>query len=147
MKFRTSSKINRQRFYLLKYRLKDWKASLHKGISKSMAKVKEINLEYGCPTVDLAVRNMVSQLGTCKRQGYRAVILIHGYGSSGVGGTIKTAVRSKLKESSLSGIVRTCCDGEHWFEKKKELLRICQPLSDYQRKIDGNQGVTVVILK
>jgi hypothetical protein len=112
-----------------------------------MAKVKEINLEYGSPTVDMAVRNMVSQLGTCKGQGYKAVILVHGYGSSGTGGGIKTAVKSKLKESSLSGIVRSCCGGENWYEKKKELLGICQPLSDYQKKIDGNPGVTVVVLK
>lgn len=112
-----------------------------------MAKIKEINLEYGSPTVDMAVRNMVSQLGTCKGQGYKAVILVHGYGSSGVGGGIKIAVRSKLKEASLSGIVRCYCGGEHWFEKKKELLNLCQSLNDYHRKIDGNQGVTVVILK
>lgn len=112
-----------------------------------MAKVKEINLEYGSPTVDAAVRNMVSQLGTCKGQGYKAVILVHGYGSSGVGGGIKAAVRSKLRDSSLSGIVRSSCGGEHWFEKKKDLLALCQTLADYQRKIDGNQGVTVVLLK
>jgi hypothetical protein len=112
-----------------------------------MAKVKEINLEYGSPTVDAAVRNMVSQLGTCKGQGFKAVILVHGYGSSGMGGGIKIAVRNKLREPSLSGIIRTCCGGENWYEKKRELLGLCQPLSEYQRKIDGNQGVTVVILK
>ncbi|MDD3169217.1 MAG: hypothetical protein PHC91_07135 [Eubacteriales bacterium] len=112
-----------------------------------MAKIKEINLEYGSPTVDAAVRNMVSQLGTCKGRGYKAVLLVHGYGSSGIGGGIKTAVRSKLRESSMSGIVRSSCGGEHWFQKKKELIGLCQSLTDYQRKIDGNQGVTVVILK
>ncbi|HWQ78862.1 MAG TPA: hypothetical protein VN381_08585 [Anaerovoracaceae bacterium] len=112
-----------------------------------MSKVREINLEYGSPTVDAAVRNMVNQLGTCKGQGYKAVILIHGYGSSGVGGGIKAAVRNKLREPSLSGIVRQSCGGEHWYHKKRELLGICQSLGDYQRKIDGNQGVTVVILK
>jgi hypothetical protein len=90
---------------------------------------------------------MVSQLGTCKGQGCKAVILVHGYGSSGVGGGIKTAVKSKLRESSLSGIVRSQCGGESWYERKKELLALCPALTDYQRKIDGNYGVTVVILK
>jgi hypothetical protein len=112
-----------------------------------MDKVKEICLEYGNPTVDAAVRNMVSQLSTCKGQGYKAVILIHGYGSSGVGGGIKQAVRSKLKETSLSGIVRQSCGGEHWYERKTELLGICPSLKEHQRKIDGNRGVTVVVLK
>jgi hypothetical protein len=112
-----------------------------------MAKVREINLEYGSPTVDTAVRNMVSQLGTCKGQGCKAVILVHGYGSSGVGGGIKAAVRNKLGEPSLSGIIRSWCGGEHWFEKKRELLGVCGALLDHQRKIEGNPGVTVVILK
>lgn len=112
-----------------------------------MTKVREINLEYGSPTVDAAIRNMISQLGTCKGQGCKAVILVHGYGSSGTGGGIKAAVRNKLREPSMSGMVRTYCGGEHWYEKKKELLDVCRPLSDYQRRIEGNQGVTVVILK
>lgn len=112
-----------------------------------MTKVREINLEYGSPTVDIALRNMISQLSTCKGQGCKAVILVHGYGSSGTGGVIRTAVRNKLRESSMSGIIRAYCGGELWYEKKKEFLDICRPLSDYQKKIDGNQGVTVVILK
>ena len=112
-----------------------------------MGKVREINLEYGFPTADVAVRNMVSQLGTCKGQGCKAVVLVHGYGSSGVGGGIKSAVKRKLAEPSLGGMVRAFCGGEHWYEKKRELLAFCPALSDFQRKIDGNQGITVVILK
>ena len=112
-----------------------------------MAKVREINLEYGSPTVDTAIRNMVSQLGTSKGMGLKAVILVHGYGSSGTGGGIKTAVKNKLRETSLSGIVRSSCGGEQWYEKKKDLLNICPALAEYQRKIDGNQGVTVVVFK
>ena len=112
-----------------------------------MTKVREINLEYGSPTVDTAVKNMINQLATCKGQGCKAVILVHGYGSSGTGGSIKTAVRNKLREPSMSGIIRAYCGGEHWHEKKKEFLNICRPLSDCQRRIEGNQGVTVVILK
>ena len=112
-----------------------------------MIKVKEINLEYGSPSADTAVKNMINQIGTCKGQGCKAVILVHGYGSSGIGGGIKAAVKSKLRESSLSGIVRSHCGGENWYEKMRELLALCPALSDYQRKIDGNNGVTVVILK
>jgi hypothetical protein len=110
-------------------------------------KVKEVNLEYGSPSADTAVKNMVSQLSTCKGLGCKAVILVHGYGSSGVGGGIRTAVRSKLREASLSGVVRTICGGEDWYQRKKELLELCPALSGYQRRIDGNQGVTIVVLK
>lgn len=112
-----------------------------------MLKVKEINLERGFPTVDLAIRDMVGQLGTYKRQGYRALILIHGYGSSGVGGSIKVAVRSKLKESSLRGLVKSYVGGEDWINQKKELVGYCSQLREFESRVSGNQGVTVVLLK
>ncbi|MGI6728102.1 MAG: hypothetical protein ACOX4P_06035 [Anaerovoracaceae bacterium] len=110
-------------------------------------KVKEINLERGYPTVDMALREMVSQLGTYKRQDYRAIILVHGYGSSGSGGKIKIAVKSKLRENSLSGIVRKFCGGEEWINHKREMLDVCNQLRDFESRISGNPGVTVVILK
>ena len=110
-------------------------------------KVKEINLEHGYPTADIAVRNMINQLGTCKRQGVRAVVLIHGYGSSGTGGKIKKAVSEKLREPSMSGIVRMICSGEQWPDCKRSVLNSCPRLKDYESRISGNYGVTVVLLK
>ena len=112
-----------------------------------MSKIKEINLEYGQPTVERAVQNMVNQLSTCKGQGCKAVILIHGYGSSGIGGSIKTAVLKKLQEPFLKGVVRDYCGGEHWQERKKAMLDIRPTLAQYSRRFDGNPGVTVVVLK
>lgn len=110
-------------------------------------KVKEINLERGGPIVDVALRNLVNQLSTCKAQGYKAVVLIHGYGSSGTGGAIKVAVTHKLRERSLSGIVRDTCKGEEWMEKKNEFVNICPQLRDFGTRISGNFGITVVLLK
>lgn len=110
-------------------------------------KVAEINLEYRMPTVDMALANMKNSLATYKRQGYKAVILIHGYGSSGVGGGIKTAVRSALSESSLSSFVRMYAGGEQWYMRRREILSICKSLENYERRIDGNEGITIVILK
>lgn len=112
-----------------------------------MLKVKEINLERGWPTVDTAVRDMVGQLGTYKRQGCRALILIHGYGSTGTGGSIRPAIRSKLKESSLSGLVKSSCGGEDWVHRKKEMLEHCSQLREFESRIAGNPGVTVALLK
>lgn len=110
-------------------------------------KVIEVNLEYGMPTVDTALQKMKNALITYKGQGCRAVILIHGYGSKGVGGSIKSAVTRSLGESSLRGIVRVYAGGEQWFSKKRELLAICRDLENYDRRIANNEGVTVVILR
>ncbi|MDO4553248.1 MAG: hypothetical protein Q4C22_06895 [Bacillota bacterium] len=110
-------------------------------------KVKEVNLERGRPTVEAAVREMVNQLGTCKGQGYKGVILIHGYGSSGVGGGIRPAVRAKLKERSLAGLVRSFCGGEEWTERRGQMIELCGQLRDFESRVKGNPGVTVVLLK
>lgn len=113
----------------------------------SVQKVRCVNLERGFPTVDLAVRDMMGQLGTYKRQGYRALVLIHGWGSSGTGGGIRSGVRSKLKERSLSGLVQDFCGGEDWINKKQRYIDYCSQLSQFDREIAGNPGVTVVLLK
>ncbi len=110
-------------------------------------KVKEVNLEQGYPTADIAVRTMIDQLGTCKRQGIRSVVLIHGYGSSGAGGKIKSAVQKKLVEPSMAGLIRRACPGEDWVNCKSIMLNACPGLRDYESRISGNYGVTVIILK
>ncbi len=110
-------------------------------------KVMKINLEAGMPTVDVALRNLVNRLSTCKGQGCKAAILVHGYGSSGVGGGIRLAVRKKLKEPSLVGMIRSVCPGEEWLNRKDEMIRQCTFLRDYDREIHGNAGVTVVTFK
>ncbi len=110
-------------------------------------KVKEVNLERGSPTVDVAMRKLLNELSTAKGAGYKAVILVHGYGSTGVGGAIKVATKSKLKEGSLIGIVKTFTGGEAWLNDKKTFMEACSQLKDFDRYIDGNKGVTVVLLK
>lgn len=110
-------------------------------------KVKEINLERGNPTVTVAINRLVNELLTAKGAGYKAVIVIHGYGSSGVGGAIRTAVRAKLKETSLIGIVRDFASGEEWLDKKRSFIDVCPQLRDFSSYIEGNRGLTVVLIK
>ena len=110
-------------------------------------KVVEVNLERNMPTIDIALQNMKNALTTSKGQGYKAVILIHGYGSTGVGGGIKAAVVRCLGENSMRGIVRTYVGGELWLNRKKEILAICKSLENYENSIVNNKGITVVILR
>ena len=110
-------------------------------------KVAELNLEYGSPTIPVAISNMKNALTTYKGKGYKAVIVIHGYGSTGVGGGIKVAVRKCLNENSMRGIVRMSVGGEDWINKKRSMLDICKDLESHERRIANNNGVAVVILK
>ena len=99
------------------------------------------------PTIETALINLKNNLSTYRRQGVKAVIVIHGYGSSGVGGGIKVAVTRLLGDTSMSGVVRAYAGGEQWYYKKRELTTICKSLEAYERRIAGNEGVTVVLLK
>ena len=110
-------------------------------------KVKEVNLERGSPTVSQAISKMVNELATAKGGGYKSIILIHGYGSSGIGGAIKPAVISKLKEPMLAGVVKSYVNGLNWDQKKKEFIEECSQLKEYENRIQQNPGVTVVLLK
>jgi len=115
--------------------------------NRAMSKVETVNLERGMPTVAQAMTRMISALTTGKRRGAKAVILIHGYGSTGVGGGIRSAVKARLRQRDLQGIVRMSAGGEQWQGRKKELLQACGSLSAHEREVDGNEGVTVVVLR
>jgi hypothetical protein len=110
-------------------------------------KVVELNIEYGNPDVPTALARMKNGLMTYKRLGKKAVIVIHGYGSTGAGGSIRSAARSSLGENSMRGIVREYVPGEQWLSKKNRIMSICASVSDYEKSICGNPGVTLVILR
>ncbi len=111
------------------------------------SKVLEINMEAGRPATDTAVMNMKNTLMACPRRGVRAAVLIHGYGSSGVGGAIRTAARRALSDGSLSSVVRESVPGEQWHWRKREFLAHCPALASYEGRIANNEGITVVLLR
>ena len=55
-----------------------------------------VNLEEGMPTVTQAQSRLIAEMGRARAAGAKAVKLIHGYGSSGVGGKLKISVRQFL---------------------------------------------------
>ena len=65
--------------------------------------VREINLEIGRPAAAQALERMRMELRLSKKRGYTAVKLIHGFGSSGTGGKIRTAVRRELAAMQQRG--------------------------------------------
>lgn len=62
-----------------------------------------LNIKHDMPTVDQA-RRLILELDRAKKQGYKAIKLIHGYGSIGKGGVLKDALRKSLSLRRSSGI-------------------------------------------
>lgn len=112
-----------------------------------MSKIAVINLENGYPLVEDALKRLKNGIDTAKMSGARAVVVIHGYGSSGSGGAIKSAVVKSLANPAWVGTVQDFAPGEAWESRKAPFLAKCPGLKEKQRLFSGNPGVTVVLLK
>jgi len=101
------------------------------------------------PTADAAIRRLTWELHAARRMGYSAFKLIHGYGSSGTGGKLRTESRRYLERMKASGRITDYITGEQlsiFDESTRAAFLWCPELrrdSDLERH---NNGVTVVVL-
>lgn len=108
-----------------------------------------VNLEDDLPTVEQAMKRLVWEVQTARRQGVRLLKIIHGFGSSGRGGKIRPAARQKLLSLQKSGHVRFFVPGEQFsiFDDKTrralDLVTLLRKDNDLDRH---NNGITVVVL-
>ena len=113
-----------------------------------MNKFKEINLEEGLPTVDEALSYLKSAVELCKKNKIGCLAVIHGYGSSGRGGAIRTKARQWLNAQARNGAVKTVINGEDCNVlnfKALELKGKYRELESYFRVC--NHGVTIVEIR
>jgi Smr domain-containing protein len=114
-----------------------------------MRYLRTINLEEGFPTRQQARQRLESAIGKAKKDGLQAVKLIHGYGSSGQGGTLRFAVRGYLRQMKDRGEISLFVNGEtfsQFEERSRELMRKVPELILDQDLGAGNKGVTLVLL-
>ena len=108
-----------------------------------------INLEDGMPTVEQAQRRLTGELGRARDSGAKAVKLIHGYGSTGVGGKLRIGIRQFLGAKKRQNTIKTFVSGEEWDifnEESRRLLEECPDLSRDRDLGRGNPGITLVLL-
>ena len=115
-----------------------------------MPHIRELNLELGHPTVDEALRRLAAELEACRHMHTPLMKIIHGYGSSGKGGRIRTACRKYLEQAQRDGIIVCMIPGERFSifdETTRQHLNTC-PLLRQNRDLDReNRGVTFVFMK
>jgi hypothetical protein len=109
-----------------------------------------INLESDGPTAEEALERLTHQVRAASEAGIRALIVIHGYGSSGPGGKIKWVVRNALENNYFSDRVDEYYFGEdlafassgyHVVIKRRSSLK--QHLSQFKM---GNAGMTLLLM-
>ncbi len=108
-----------------------------------------INIEENYPTVEEAMNRLRLEISTLRRIGVKSVKVIHGYGSSGTGGAIRSASRQYLKKMQMDKRIKALCIGEHFgpFEKDgRDILLLDKSFRsdpDWARK---NDGITLIVL-
>lgn len=108
----------------------------------------EVNLELGRPSVDEALRRLEHELAAKRHLRAKAMKIIHGYGSSGKGGRIRTASRKYLRAAQEQGRIYAVLPGERltiFDEEARRLMARCPALRDDCDRERYNCGVTFVI--
>uniref|UniRef100_B1XUY1 Smr protein/MutS2 n=1 Tax=Polynucleobacter necessarius subsp. necessarius (strain STIR1) TaxID=452638 RepID=B1XUY1_POLNS len=97
----------------------------------------EFNIKQDGPYVEEALERLTDYLRKSCEIGIKAIVLIHGYGSSGEGGRIKWAIEYYFGEQVAFGS-GSCHD----------LLKRRPGLKRYLKRFkEGNAGMTVLLLK
>ena len=111
----------------------------------------ELNIKQDGPYVDEALERLMEYLRKSLEVGIKAIVLIHGYGSSGEGGRIKWAIHDALENNRYSDRVDEYYFGEdvaYGSEAYHALHKRRPGLKRYLKRFkEGNAGMTVLLLK
>lgn len=111
--------------------------------------IKTINLKHDRPSIQEALSRLDREIAVARQKRAPLLKIIHGYGSSGVGGDIRIAVQARLQKMSETGQIRGCVFGENWSTSDQTAWRLLQMHPELRRDGDlgrGNRGITVVVL-
>ena len=109
---------------------------------------KTVNLEAGRPLVEVALDRMTEIIEDSVRNDVNVPTLIHGYGSSGKGGVIRSECRKMLDYLKSNGVISNYIIGEDFnkrFGSVKSLIRRYPRLAADKHLNRGNRGITLVI--
>ncbi len=108
-----------------------------------------VNIKDANPNVGYAMYLLEQAISDTKKLGFKVLVVIHGYGSHGIGGDIKKSAMQLLKKFKKEGTIRTFVKGEEWGDtnKDKQLINAECPETIVNSQIGNlNSGVTVVLV-
>lgn len=111
--------------------------------------IKELNVKKDMPPADVAVANLEIEIEALTNTEYGLIKVIHGYGSHGKGGEIRSQVRERLKQLKKSKKILDYIEGEKFGRQAIDKFDIVKnfPQLILQNDIKNyNNGITLVIL-
>jgi hypothetical protein len=115
----------------------------------AMGAIRTIIVKQGMPSVEQARARLQTELRSARQSGIKVLKLVHGYGSSGVGGDLRISLQSTLRQMAQKHEIGDCIYGENWRtsdERSWELLKRMPELKNDSDLGKGNKGMTLVIL-
>jgi Smr domain len=111
--------------------------------------IRTIVMKEGMPSVEQARARLQTELWTARQSGIKVLKLIHGYGSSGVGGDLRIALQSTLRQMAQKHEIVDCIYGENWRTSDERAWDLLKRMPELKSDTDlgkGNRGVTLVVL-
>jgi len=111
--------------------------------------IKTVNLKSDMPQVEEALLRLDRELALARKEGLRLLKVVHGYGSTGVGGDVRIAVQKRLHQLTEAAQIRGCIFGENWSKSDEETWRLLQAHPTAKGDADlgrRNRGITLVLL-
>jgi hypothetical protein len=113
------------------------------------ATIKSVILKEGMPSVEQARARLSNEIAAAQQAGLKVLKVVHGYGSTGVGGDLRFAVQATLRQMASKKEIRDCIYGENWRtsdERTWELLKQMPELKGDSDLGKSNKGMTIVLL-
>jgi hypothetical protein len=111
--------------------------------------IRIVNLEEGMPTANAALLRLEHALGAARRERLRFLKLIHGYGSTGVGGRLREEVWKELSRLERNGLIAGFVPGEEFRRSDAKTWELVKRHRELEQDRDfgrGNRGITLVVL-
>jgi high-affinity K+ transport system ATPase subunit B len=108
-----------------------------------------VRLKEDNPTVDEAMKRLATEIAIARKTNIKVIKVIHGYGSTGVGGAIKPTVHDRLRTMKIKGQIKMYITGEEHNEfagSRNYLLNKFPELVETWTSDRGNKGITFIEL-
>lgn len=115
-----------------------------------MSILRTYNVEAGLPILDEARRLVIAEIREARRAGARVLKVIHGYGSSGKGGTLCVGLRKSFGLRKKEGVIKDFIAGENFSIFNPTVLAMLEVVPQLRGDPDlnaTNEGVTILWLK
>jgi hypothetical protein len=115
----------------------------------SIAAIKTVVVKEGMPSVEQARARLLTELRSARQSGVKILKLVHGYGSSGVGGDLRVSLQATLRQMAQQREIGDCIYGENWRtsdERTWELLKRMPELKNDSDLGKGNKGITIIVV-